>query len=1510
MSQVNQSYKKHKRQPNMCRKSRMSLEQGESVGPYEIKDLLKEGSSSKIYLAVSKYTNEQVAIKTIKKSHFTDNLDELLLITKQIETLKILKHRNIISLYEIYESKKYIYLVTEYLSGKDLIEKIIQKKRFNEEEALRIFFQLLDAFTYMHKMNICHLNIRTEHILFDKNNRPKIVGFGYSSFYEKEKMIEGAYGSLCYACPEIIDEVPYNPELADVWSLGVILYVLICGYLPFSEEDDNKNKILISSGKVDYPKEISNKLKDLLKHMLDINPKKRYTFQKIVKHPWIKPYSEKIFSGGINIYKTIYPVDDRILNIINQYGFDKSKVKNDMIMNKYNIGTGLYKQIVRKVLDLKIKNISDLWSEEFMAYRDDKKNQYEGGDEKYEDYIKKIDEKYKKKEDFVNDFKEREEYVAERLIYLKEKKEDEKKEKLNVIEEAAADNGDEDENDNEKTNRSDNESEPRQKVENNIRKVKTEKNKLFPRTKTPMFNFKELMKAKRNNDSSKMNNLNNDNIEIVYNKDQDVDIIKQFQDEQNKKLSENIIPEKASIKRSPSTPNFGKDLQTNDNDIKNTNPFKLSITPEKKANLAKKILEQKPYKTDKYSKDIIYSTKKTDKIQDSIYSSKNSLYSNLHNLYSGKINNYKSIISGATLKTLTSENSNKSLFRMTCFRNSSNKSCLDRGSLYDDFLKKNHPDNIRKTILNKNIDVKSIKSNMNKIEEGNDDAESEKENNENKEDENKKEEEEKNLKESLKLKYSLSFGDDDEDEDENEEDEENSLERKETDLKLFDILENENDEELQELKKIYFGDKANKDLKKSLNNKKSVKFNDDDDKGEEIKSPDPNLKKSTMSKKTITSNLTNSVFDKYEEKLKEYNKTHKINDDKDTNEPSKFDTQLEISFHDGDGKYKINYFDDTIKFNHNDEPSKKLDFLNKEDIGFSIDNIYNKIKKDFILKVQENSPIKKINISDDPKKINNNISKIHELFLKKNKKKIKKPINGQSSKYKRLNEYPNGVRKVDEANQINIEKIPYSKKIKRIQRQENFSIIPSANRDLNRIYFNGKTHRGNSSIDFSKYNNSSIKRNIYNPNTVNYDSLMDRINNTNSSALKEKDIMYPKKNYRYTENNDNNTPYYNRALENTYNPNEDNRVNKAIKQYYYKIDHNTIGKTSLKRKEPKLFKPTSPKNNNIEEDTRNKRQNRIIDKDKYNTLMKKFNSYYPKYNETNSFSIEDPLLSKTTRKAGYISVKNIKDEVVVKRNEIMDKINECQNLLNTIMKERNQFETQKKKNNLSLIIDDDLNISTFNRRNYSNYNFESQKPKNRIIDMKKAPNRVKDFEINENNNKTEINQIYFKKIDGNKVNKYINTNKINKYMNKNNNINKDIDKDNDKTKSFKKIILPKNYTNKYKSGSLMKTCLNNEIDNNTYNNTFSNSTFNNNFNNKLYSNPNIDYQEGQRPSTNEIKYIYPRQKIVRIYKKYENSTLTRNIESPLNGNYSFNNRLDSNFIHRSFMNPNTSNKFK
>ena len=155
-----------------------------TIGAYEIKEKINEGDYSKIYSGILKYNQCKVSIKIIEKSFFIKNPDDLLLVKNEIDVLKLLKHRNIITLYGIYESSHYIFLVTEYLPN-ELINIILNKKRLSESDALKIFVQLVDALQYIHKMQICHRDIRIEHVLLDCNNIPKVIDFGYSFFYKK-----------------------------------------------------------------------------------------------------------------------------------------------------------------------------------------------------------------------------------------------------------------------------------------------------------------------------------------------------------------------------------------------------------------------------------------------------------------------------------------------------------------------------------------------------------------------------------------------------------------------------------------------------------------------------------------------------------------------------------------------------------------------------------------------------------------------------------------------------------------------------------------------------------------------------------------------------------------------------------------------------------------------------------------------------------------------------------------------------------------------------------------------------------------------------------------------------------------------------------------------------------------------------------------------------------------------------------------------------------------------------
>ena len=377
-----------------------------SIGPYEIKQKTNDGGYSKVYLGKSKYTNDNVSIKIIDKSTFIKNPDDLLLVKNEIDILKILKHRNILTLYEIFESNQYIYLVTEHLSS-ELLNLILNKKRLNEQDAAKIFVQLVDALQYAHKMQICHRDIRVEHVMFDNNNIPKIIDFGYSSFYRKGHTLQEPIGSLSYACPEIIQQRSYDPELADVWSLGVCLFVMLCGYLPFSEEDDEQNNKLICSGKIDYPKEIGNICKDLLKKMLEVNPKKRLNFLKISRHPWVKQGKEVKIIGGFSTYEMVYPVDERLLKIIKEFGIDPSKVEAELKGNKFTSNTGLFKLLVKKSLELKFGTISDFTTNAFVEYMKDKKYLIEGGEQKYTEFLNKTEEKNSKVQKTIFEYKKK-----------------------------------------------------------------------------------------------------------------------------------------------------------------------------------------------------------------------------------------------------------------------------------------------------------------------------------------------------------------------------------------------------------------------------------------------------------------------------------------------------------------------------------------------------------------------------------------------------------------------------------------------------------------------------------------------------------------------------------------------------------------------------------------------------------------------------------------------------------------------------------------------------------------------------------------------------------------------------------------------------------------------------------------------------------------------------------------------------------------------------------------------
>jgi len=206
---------------------------------------------------------------------------------REIHILKIVRHSNIVQLYEIIETSKQLFLIMEYASGGELFDYIVKKRRLQDGEACRFFHQILAGIEYLHKIKVCHRDLKPENLLLDENMNIKIVDFGLSNTYKTEKeTLKTACGSPCYASPEMIAGKRYHGLDTDLWSLGVILYAMTVGYLPFEDSDTNKLYKKILSCEYLVPGYVDKQAKDMMKHIMQIDPKKRYKIQDIKVHPW------------------------------------------------------------------------------------------------------------------------------------------------------------------------------------------------------------------------------------------------------------------------------------------------------------------------------------------------------------------------------------------------------------------------------------------------------------------------------------------------------------------------------------------------------------------------------------------------------------------------------------------------------------------------------------------------------------------------------------------------------------------------------------------------------------------------------------------------------------------------------------------------------------------------------------------------------------------------------------------------------------------------------------------------------------------------------------------------------------------------------------------------------------------------------------------------------------------------------------------------------------------------
>ena len=252
---------------------------------YITKQIIGKGTFSTVKLGINKETKKKFAIKILEKSKI-QNKDDLQRIEREIKMLKDFDNINVIKVYEILENESYHYLIMEYCENGELFNHIVDLQRLSDEEASYFFYQLINGLEYIHSKGVVHRDLKPENLLLGKGNILKIIDFGLSNFFNGKDLLITPCGSPCYASPEMVSGNSYNGFKIDIWSTGIILYAMVCGYLPFEDEDNDILFKKILECKLDFPDDLSKNSIDLMNKILVTKPEKRINIDGIKKHPF------------------------------------------------------------------------------------------------------------------------------------------------------------------------------------------------------------------------------------------------------------------------------------------------------------------------------------------------------------------------------------------------------------------------------------------------------------------------------------------------------------------------------------------------------------------------------------------------------------------------------------------------------------------------------------------------------------------------------------------------------------------------------------------------------------------------------------------------------------------------------------------------------------------------------------------------------------------------------------------------------------------------------------------------------------------------------------------------------------------------------------------------------------------------------------------------------------------------------------------------------------------------
>ncbi|KAM8762542.1 serine/threonine-protein kinase BRSK2-like isoform X10 [Acanthopagrus latus] len=313
------------------------------VGPYRLEKTLGKGQTGLVKLGIHCVTCQKVAIKIVNREKLSESV--LMKVEREIAILKLIEHPHVLKLHDVYENKKYLYLVLEHVSGGELFDYLVKKGRLTPKEARKFFRQIISALDFCHSHSICHRDLKPENLLLDEKNNIRIADFGMASLQVGDSLLETSCGSPHYACPEVIRGEKYDGRKADAWSCGVILFALLVGALPF--DDDNLRNLLekVKLGVFHMPHFIPPDCQNLLRGMIEVDATKRLTLEQIQKHTWYiagknepepeQPVPRKV---AIRTLATAEEIDPDVLESMHSLGCfrDKEKLTKDLLSEEEN----------------------------------------------------------------------------------------------------------------------------------------------------------------------------------------------------------------------------------------------------------------------------------------------------------------------------------------------------------------------------------------------------------------------------------------------------------------------------------------------------------------------------------------------------------------------------------------------------------------------------------------------------------------------------------------------------------------------------------------------------------------------------------------------------------------------------------------------------------------------------------------------------------------------------------------------------------------------------------------------------------------------------------------------------------------------------------------------------------------------------------------------------------------------------------------------------------------------